>query len=1048
MVITSSSSSLVLATRETAGLDTFVLYGGPDHPTEGKFQMVDGVTADWGGGNGLPGGGYGGGPNAWIPVDLRDQPVYWHVDTFAAENLNSNGPGNRAMWSGVAAGDPLSATWSNSPGYGNDWNDRLLYESAAVPDPSVGETVTLDFFFNHDVEPGYDYFVVEYDSAGRWTEVYAIDGDNADTLGVLQPPGVQYSTVGANPIVFVGNDFGGDYGDQIRIRLSVYSDGAWSDQDGLWPTSTGAAQVDDISVSNSVETLTETFEGPGPYKFNPDKSPFAGDYADVYPRFSDVDPCRDNLTPLIGFMDTGQIIRNGPGLGGDVTTGGSTSAGIDYGIVGNWVINYTGGLSFGVTRLTNEIWSPPIAWDLPGTDDNGVDIAGAKIRFTIWTHLPLINGIFYLWHVRSHAPGEVFDNWTDRNFVYHGGPLPVWGNIGHDVSDLMEAGPEFVQMALACWDYADVFGFPGDRATPSPVFDNAAFYKYRISGPTFATRTIDLAQDGFPINGSIDTSTQASRDALDIPFNMARDINSGDLINSPGDSVIIDVASVIPDAAVTDIRMVWALSTNVVFEDAIRTAPARAKDENVVAGAAGTVWTGEAVADTSTTSRGAIIADRFFVDLPDVDFMYPGDVLHYYVQGVDSDGRTSTLPADTSGFGIFGPAAATYDRTFTVRCLPTITDTAGAQPDVLVLNDFGRRGGENEFTTSFQQLGYGEGVDFDTYTTQGPSSGVSNSIGSSGAHGAEAGQLGGYHHIFYFGGNLSQILLTGGTNWGVNVKANDIDVLEQWHALDPGTGSRNIVYFGDYIAIALANDSSEALGYLRETMGVDVIDHDVRDVIGGQTAPVVSPSGDYGQFLTDFVTYGGCLTTNEFDQIQPLVGAGVGHYFSDTSGVPITDVSAGVASVVNPGTYGVDITFPYSMMYIYDITARAPVDLSTRTLLFAEILSMFGASGGTSGEVSAPAVRSAELSIFPNPFNPSTLVRFSNTYEMTGFVKVYNLRGELVRTLHTGEFTQVGGFSETWDGTDNRGATVASGVYLIKANADGQVRTAKAALVK
>ena len=36
-------------------------------------------------------------------------------------------------------------------------------------------------------------------------------------------------------------------------------------------------------------------------------------------------------------------------------------------------------------------------------------------------------------------------------------------------------------------------------------------------------------------------------------------------------------------------------------------------------------------------------------------------------------------------------------------------------------------------------------------------------------------------------------------------------------------------------------------------MGVDWIDPDVRPVIGGQTAAVVSQSGDYGQFLADFV---------------------------------------------------------------------------------------------------------------------------------------------------------------------------------------------------
>ena len=68
-------------------------------------------------------------------------------------------------------------------------------------------------------------------------------------------------------------------------------------------------------------------------------------------------------------------------------------------------------------------------------------------------------------------------------------------------------------------------------------------------------------------------------------------------------------------------------------------------------------WTGEVVADTSTTSAGAISPDRFFADLPDVDFMYPGDVLHYYISATDaiggvggSDPQTSLMPADTTGF--------------------------------------------------------------------------------------------------------------------------------------------------------------------------------------------------------------------------------------------------------------------------------------------------------------------------------------------------------------------------------------------------------------
>ena len=171
-------------------------------------------------------------------------------------------------------------------------------------------------------------------------------------------------------------------------------------------------------------------------------------------------------------------------------------------------------------------------WDLPGSGDDGVNFSGAFIRFTVWVDLPVVVGIFFRWQVRSALAGEPYGEWSSRNFVYHGGAVPSWTQSRFDVSDLLQAGAERVQLALGCWDFAETFGFPGTSAAPSPVFDNAAFYKYRIAGPTLATRTIDLAQDGFPTNGSIDVSTQAGRDALDIPFSMARDVNSSWAINN------------------------------------------------------------------------------------------------------------------------------------------------------------------------------------------------------------------------------------------------------------------------------------------------------------------------------------------------------------------------------------------------------------------------------------------------------------------------------------------------------------------------------------
>jgi hypothetical protein len=992
-------------------------------------------------------------------VDLTDLPVFWHRDTFHAENLNNNGTGNHAMWSGVAADDPYGASWNNVPGYGNNWNDVIIYESDPLANPDAGQIVGLNFWFNHDTEPGFDFFEVQYDSAGTWTTVMSVDGSNKDASNVFQAPGVQFSAQQTADIVYNGlngtslqNDYGANEG-IIRIRMVVSSDGAWSDQDGLWPTDGGAAQVDDITLTTSEGSFAETFETelfpPDRYLFDRDKAPFAGDFAFVYGPpttsfFADIDPCRDNLTPVIGMLDFNQEIRNGPGLGGDISTGGSTAE-AQYGLEGFPVVNYNGGLSFGEVNVTNEIWSPDISWAVAAPGSSAPEVSGAFIRFDVWRDLPLIDGVFYVWGVRSALTGESYGSWADRNFVYYGTAPALWfAGLTQDVSDLLQAGPE-----------ASLFGFPGNRAQPSPVFDNVSFYKYRLAGPTFATRTIDIANDGFPTSGSIDVSSPTARGALDIPFDMARDVNTGDVFNVAGDSIIVDVASTIPGASTIDIRMVWSLRVNNLFETAVRGTTWRAKDENLSTPPTGAVpgfvtWTGEVVHDTSTTSAGAIVDNRFFFDLPDENLMYPGDILHYYVQAIDSDGRTTTWPANLDGFGDYSPDTA-WSRTRTVRCLPTITDATGSQPDILVWNDFGRRGEENDWVTALLNLGYGEHVDYDSYTTQGPTSGISNGLGSAGVHGANADQLAGYNHMIYLAGNLTTFLMSDGTNVGNNDKANDIDVMEQWHAL---AGVRNAAYFADGIATGMAQDSPAGLTYLGSPMGVAYGDSDVRDVIGGQTAPLVVPNstGPYaGDFGTSFIAYGGCIGINEFDQIQPASGADAGHLWTDAAGAAIPEnpdpALGGVASVINPTANGLDITIPIGVVNIYNVQARE-VGLSARAELLREILILFNTGPGTSPVVSAPKAAKPQLSIHPNPFNPSTEVFFSNTFGKKGSVKVFNLRGELVKTLHNGEFTNADGFSKVWDGTDNRGASVASGVYVIQAQADGQVDTKKAALVK
>jgi hypothetical protein len=81
-----------------------------------------------------------------------------------------------------------------------------------------------------------------------------------------------------------------------------------------------------------------------------------------------------------------------------------------------------------------------------------------------------------------------------------------------------------------------------------------------------------------------------------------------------------------------------------------------------------------------------------------------------------------------------------------------------------------------------------------------------------------------------------------------------------------------------------------------------------------------------------------------------------------------------------------------------------------------------------SGPPSVPVVTLLEQNA-PNPFNPTTVIRFS--IAEPGWVRlvVYDVGGRPVRVLVDGE-RQANRYEVTWDGRDSAGRLVASGVYL------------------
>ena len=84
---------------------------------------------------------------------------------------------------------------------------------------------------------------------------------------------------------------------------------------------------------------------------------------------------------------------------------------------------------------------------------------------------------------------------------------------------------------------------------------------------------------------------------------------------------------------------------------------------------------------------------------------------------------------------------------------------------------------------------------------------------------------------------------------------------------------------------------------------------------------------------------------------------------------------------------------------------------------------------------------------YPNPFNPQTTIAFTLRDRGPVSLKVYDVSGQLVRTLADEELA-AGSHSRVWDGHDGSGKSVASGVYFYKLVTNDFSQTRKMVLLK
>lgn len=84
---------------------------------------------------------------------------------------------------------------------------------------------------------------------------------------------------------------------------------------------------------------------------------------------------------------------------------------------------------------------------------------------------------------------------------------------------------------------------------------------------------------------------------------------------------------------------------------------------------------------------------------------------------------------------------------------------------------------------------------------------------------------------------------------------------------------------------------------------------------------------------------------------------------------------------------------------------------------------------------------------YPNPFNPTTLISYTLPKTSSVELKIFDILGNDVRTL-VNEIQNSGIRNSKWDGTDNDGNKLSSGIYYCRLKVNDNIKTIKMILMK
>ncbi len=994
-------------------------------------------TAEGPGAYGMPGttergysfdGPYGEPQEAgWFGVDVGGDGDYWwnvastDICAGSATDMSLAFPfdyptdptNDFALW----CGREEACGWSHTPGYGNAWEQWVRIHLPA------SESIDLSFAFASYYEGNqWDYFQILVEEGDDLEEVFL---DNTEDGSGFH----RYSLV-----VEASGDSLGD------LILAFTSDGAWSDEDGLYLSDVGAVWIDNLEIhTDDVLVRRCDFEdGQKPDWISYEFGYSAGNYAQLYPgtQLMQEDPCIYNATHCWAFFDLNTFNP-------------------EY---GNYPV-----IVYGPPYLNNAVESPRLDVDQFGSPLQLESENQVIFQFDVYRDLPMDPLIFFAWDVAAWVDGQDCPKeFCNDNYVYYG-DFKRWDTWPIDVTQyLIESAQAPLESILGisarvrCVDMCEWWcdsGPPTEPHPPGPYFDNISVYVVESGRIDWAYDPTDAFQDNFP--------EQEGAGAGYVRIDHAGDFDWADeeVPVSIVDSTVVycdmdgagGPAMEWCEAAGEERPRIymWYRVEYGPNKDVVDPASGDPLVDPQANGAPtdGLCYSPYVGAEEWPAGSGdwwmKVQADwAHYLGFPDPDpnhyafdlndaWFLPGDRLVYFFEAFSAQGDHQTWPANVLS-GEYDPR-----EIYRLNCL-------GSDARILLVAD--GHDVEHHWMEALCYTGYCvNGYDWELFVTRAPASGQSNGLASR----ATVDDLLNYEVIIWDSGHIGSESICDEDD-----KTRDDLLLQAW--LEECTEPSSLWVLGDN----LANDLGRYDPFLTQVLGAHLVESSIYyDDRTGIHVPTVLGTHPYLQYLggdPEFWVYGGCPIFGDFALVSPVgpltevlqdweVDAGD----NTVAGILNRDPDGDGTIYNDQGVETMAIFNPYSYDRVRDKGYGLPAGTSYAHVFVLHVLeNFFGVSGFPILVDTPESPRATALSgIYPNPFNPATTLAFYLAEAGPLKVEVFDVTGRRMATLWDGP-QQAGEHELQWNGCNDRGDRLASGVYFLRFAAGDVVEERKLVLLK